>query len=134
MFEHVTVQLKCPHCGISLMDKEHPVDGQPGIMLMISIGDERKPIWLSPIYGSYHRDSELKITDGVLALFFCPKCGDELVSDDVCEACGAPMVDFHLVEGGKMMICSRAGCKKHLVEFEDLNTALNHFYAQYDHR
>ncbi|MDD3144449.1 MAG: hypothetical protein PHG32_09730, partial [Candidatus Cloacimonetes bacterium] len=43
-----------------------------------------------------------------------------------------PLVDFHLIEGGKVSICSRAGCKKHSIEFEDLATAMYHFYNEYD--
>ncbi|HNT51965.1 MAG TPA: hypothetical protein PKH19_01085, partial [Candidatus Syntrophosphaera sp.] len=44
----------------------------------------------------------------------------------------APMVDFHLYEGGKVSICSRAGCKKHSIEFEDIATAMNHFYNEFE--
>ena len=56
----------------------------------------------------------------------------ELKSIETCAECDAPMVDFHLTEGGKVSLCSRAGCKKHSIEFEDLATAMNHFYNEYE--
>jgi hypothetical protein len=33
--------------------------------------------------------------------------------------------------GGEVSICSRAGCKNHFVEFEDLTSALARFYQEY---
>lgn len=89
-------------------------------------------IWLSAIYGSYNLDSTIPIQTGEIALFKCPHCLAELTAVEHCAECGAPMVDFHLYEGGKVSICSRAGCTKHSIEFEDLATAMNHFYNEFD--
>lgn len=132
MLNLVTVQLKCVHCGLLLVDPEHLVDNVPSIKLYLKIGEKEGYIWLSSIYGSYNLESSIEIKDGEIAQFKCPKCFHELKSADLCSECGAPMVDFHLVEGGKVSLCSRAGCKKHSIEFEDLATAINHFYNEFD--
>ena len=59
-------------------------------------------------------------------------CFQELKSEEKCNDCGAALIDLHLLEGGKVSICSRAGCTKHSIAFEDLSTALNHFYNEYE--
>ncbi len=114
------------------MDHERLVDNVASIKLYLKIGDKEGYLWLSSIYGSYNLESTLEIKEGEVASFKCPHCFHELISQDSCEACGAPMVDFHLVEGGKVSLCSRAGCKKHSIEFEDLATAMNHFYNEFE--
>jgi uncharacterized protein (UPF0212 family) len=113
------------------MDKENLVDNAPGIKLGIRIGNKQGTIWLSSIYESYNYISDLDIIPNEIAKFDCPHCHANIVSEDLCDACQAPLVPFHLHEGGKVSICSRAGCKKHSVAFEDLSTALNHFYEKY---
>ncbi len=130
MLNLVSVQLKCVHCGHLLMDEEHPIDNVPSIKVYLKIGDNEGYIWLSSIYGSYNLESNIEIKDGEIAQFKCPHCFHELKSAETCGECGAPMVDFHLFEGGKVSLCSRAGCKKHSIEFEDLATAMNHFYTE----
>lgn len=128
----ITVQLKCVHCGHSLMDHERLIDNVPSVKLYLKIGEQEGYIWLSSIYGSYNLESTFEIKDGDIALFKCPSCLQELKSTEICSECEAPMIDFHLEEGGKMSLCSRAGCKKHSVEFEDLATAMNHFYNDFE--
>lgn len=128
----VSVKLKCVHCGHALMDHEHLVDNVASIKLYVKIGEQEGYVWLSSIYGSYNLDSSFEIQNGDVAQFKCPECFHELKSEEVCDECGAHMVDFHLEDGGKVSVCSRAGCKKHLIQFEDLGTALNHFYNEYE--
>lgn len=132
MLNLVTVQLKCVHCGKSLMDHEHLVDNVASIKLYLKLGEEEGHIWLSSIYGSYNLESNITIKEGEVASFKCPHCFHVLKSIENCSECDAPMVDFHLEEGGKVSLCSRAGCKKHSVEFEDLATAMNHFYNDFE--
>jgi len=131
MFNIISLRLKCPLCSASLMDKEHHVDNEPGIKLKIKIGKKEGHIWLSSIYESYNYDSDFEIPPNQIADFTCPQCGRQIISEDKCLACHAPMIPFHLKDGGKVTICSRAGCKKHSVAFEDLSTALNYFYDRY---
>jgi ssDNA-binding Zn-finger/Zn-ribbon topoisomerase 1 len=114
------------------MDNEHTVDNEPSVKLYLRIGEKEGYIWLSSIYGSYNLESTIDIEDGEIAQFKCPHCFDPVPTSEVCNECGAPLVDFHLDDGGKVSICSRAGCKKHSIEFEDLSTALTHFYNAYE--
>lgn len=132
MLNFVNLALKCPVCGKMLVDENTLVDNVPSIKLMIRIGDKEGYIWLSSIYGSYNHQSTIDIDDGAIALFKCTHCLAELPTPELCGECKAPLVDFHLIEGGKVSICSRAGCKKHSIEFEDLATALNHYYNEFD--
>jgi ssDNA-binding Zn-finger/Zn-ribbon topoisomerase 1 len=132
MLNFINLALKCPQCGKLLMDEEKLIDNVPSIKLFIRIGAAEGYIWLSAIYGSYNIDSTIEIKDQDIALFKCTHCLTELTSAEKCGECGAPMVDFHLYEGGKVSICSRAGCRKHSIEFEDLATAMNHFYNEFE--
>jgi len=132
MLNLVTVKLKCVHCGHSLMDPERLVDNVESIKLYLKIGKNEGYIWLSSIYGSYNLESTIDIEDGEVAQFKCPHCFHDLKSVETCNECQAPLIDFHLIEGGKVSLCSRAGCKKHSVEFEDLATAMNHFYNDFE--
>ncbi|MBM4400033.1 MAG: hypothetical protein FJ041_06885 [Candidatus Cloacimonetes bacterium] len=131
MFNMITLKVKCPLCSASLMDKEQLVDNEPGIKLEISIGKKKGNIWLSSIYESYNYYSDIEITQNEIAEFHCPHCHKQIVSEDKCQSCYAQMVPFHLEDGGNVTICSRAGCKKHSVSFEDLSTALSYFYDRY---
>ncbi len=131
MFNIISLRVKCPLCSTSLMDRDQKVDNEPGIKLEITIGNQKGIIWLSSIYESYNYLTDIEIKTNEIAVFHCPACHGEIVSDDKCDACHAPLVPFHLVDGGKVTICSRAGCKKHSVAFEDLSTALNYFYDRY---
>ncbi|MDP2172688.1 MAG: hypothetical protein Q8M98_05590 [Candidatus Cloacimonadaceae bacterium] len=132
MKHFVNLALKCPACGKMLVDENTLVDEVPSIKLMISIGDREGYIWLSSIYGSYNLQSDIDIEDESIATLTCPHCLADLRSSGECSECKAPLVDFHLIEGGKVSICSRAGCKKHSIEFEDIGTALNHFYNEFE--
>jgi hypothetical protein len=49
----------------------------------------------------------------------------------MCEKCNAKMALMNIEDGGNIQICSRKGCKKHLLEFEDLQTELKAFYNVY---
>jgi hypothetical protein len=114
------------------MDEEHLIDNVASLKMFVRVGTQEGYIWLSSIYGSYNMESTFEIETGQVAEFKCPHCFHELLSKELCSDCEAPLIDFHLFEGGKVSICSRAGCTKHSIEFEDLSTALNHFYNEYE--
>jgi ssDNA-binding Zn-finger/Zn-ribbon topoisomerase 1 len=116
------------------MDNKHLVDNEASIRLKIKIGRKEGMIYLSSIYGSYNHISDININENVIARFYCNSCKQEITSDVECLTCGAPMVPFYLDMGGKVSICSRAGCKNHLVEFGDLNIALKKLYQEYGFR
>jgi hypothetical protein len=134
MLNFVKLTLKCPKCGKPLVDETKMIDNVPSIKLFIRMGEKEGYIWLSSIYGSYNLESTFEILKDEIAVFKCPHCLSDLTSDESCGECSAPLVDFHLIEGGKVSICSRAGCKKHSIEFEDLATAMSHFYNEFENQ
>jgi Zn finger protein HypA/HybF involved in hydrogenase expression len=131
MYELISLKLKCPLCGKSLMDDEHLVDNEPSILLNIEIAGNKGSIRLSSIYGSYNYLTDIEMPKDEVAKFSCPHCKAHITSDSECLSCGANMVPFYLDMGGKVTICSRNGCKNHFVEFEDLAVALRRMYQEY---
>lgn len=131
MYNFVTLNLNCPLCGVSLMDKENPVDNEPSVKLNVNTEKGKGSIHLSSVYGSYNYICDFQPEKGALTNFFCPVCKGEITGEMKCEACQAPMVPLHLDIGGKVAFCSRAGCRNHFVEFEDLSNALRKFYQEY---
>lgn len=127
----IQLDVKCPHCGKTLMSKELKIDNNPSVKVKIEYKGKIGRLNLSSLYGSYNINLELDIPKGEIAKFFCPYCSIELKSTRICEVCKAPMVAFKSVRGGTVQICSRYGCKKHLIEFEDLETEIEAFYDAY---
>ena len=131
MYELISLKLKCPVCGKSLMDDNHLVDNEPSILMNVEIAGKKGEIHLSSIYGSYNYKTDIEMPQGEVANFSCPHCEEIITSDSECMSCGANMVPFYLDMGGKVTICSRSGCKNHFVEFEDLSVALKKMYQEY---
>jgi len=131
MAKTVSVQVKCPLCGKSLMDHEHPLHDVPSIKLNIQLGKEKGIIRLCSIYDCYDHVSDIDISGKEVVEFSCPHCHQILNSAEKCDVCDAPMVPFNLDMGGKVVICSRKGCTKHYVAFENLQDAIRKFYDEY---
>jgi len=134
MYNLLTLTLKCPHCGVSLMDPDVLVDGETSIALHIDIMKKRGDINLSSIYGSYNYVSNIECPLDKIAVFSCPHCGKDINTESECKVCKAPMASLILDMGGKISYCSRSGCKNHSVEFEDLNNALRKMYQEYGYQ
>lgn len=115
------VDVSCPRCNHSLMDTRNLVDGYPSIRITTSF--ERKHGWvrLSCLYGSYTVESEPAIPMDTVVHFFCPHCHSELVSATACAECSAAMVPLLVRQGGVVQICSRRGCKGHLLDLDGVN-------------
>jgi len=110
--------VSCPRCNHSLMDPDHLIDGSPSVRITVSF--ERKHGWirLSSLYGSFAVESEYPIrTDEVLD-FFCPHCHAALNGAAQCPLCRAPMVSMIVRAGGIVQICSRRGCKGHMLDLD----------------
>ncbi len=131
MYDFVSLNLKCPICGVSLMNKDVTVDNKPSIHLKIRMEELSGSVYLSSIYGSYNYTCDINQIQGMIAEFYCPHCNNEITSKSECLSCGAPMVPLYLEMGGKVSICSRSGCKNHFVEFEDLTMAMQKLYEDY---
>lgn len=110
------VEVSCPRCNHSLMDPDHPIDGQPSIRVTLSFGREHGWLRLSCLYGSYSVESEYEIPKDTLVDFFCPHCHAELNGASSCPECGARMVPLIVRRGGVVQICSRRGCKGHMLD------------------
>ncbi len=131
MASQVALKLKCPACRKSLMDKAHKIDDQSAIDLRVDVKGKKGWMRLSPVYGSYKIESKFPIAKDTVVKISCPHCQAILTDHTECDICRAPMVPMMLEEGGRVFICSRKGCKKHFLEFEDVDKALTKFYDTY---
>jgi hypothetical protein len=98
------------------MDPEHLVDGYPAITVNLSFGREHGWLRLSCLYGSYTVESEHEIPKDALVDFFCPHCHAHLIGASSCPECAAPMVPMIVRGGGIVQVCSRRGCKGHILD------------------
>jgi predicted RNA-binding Zn-ribbon protein involved in translation (DUF1610 family) len=73
-------------------------------------------IRLSCLYGSYNVSTEFEIPEGTVVNFICPHCSSEIQSTLDCSDCGAPMIPMLVNGGGTVQICSRRGCKNHMLD------------------
>jgi len=121
------LHVQCPHCGVGFDDPEHPIDGKPSILMQAEAQGRRGWIRLSPLYGSYKLESEHEMPEGEVVKLFCHSCGKEMVSTRSCELCEGAMARMRLASGGAIQVCLRIGCKKHLLEFEDVDGELQSF-------
>ena len=112
------VKVRCPRCNHGLMDSDHPIDGQPSIRLTASFGRSHCWIRLSSLYGSYHVESEFEIPEDTVVQCFCPHCHAELVAGWNCAVCGAPMIPMVIHSGGMVQVCSRRGCREHMLDVD----------------
>ena len=115
------LEVSCPRCNHSLMDGNHYVDGYPSIRVTVSFGGKHGWVRLSSLYGSYSVEQEYDIPTDTVVNFFCPHCHGEFMGASGCPECGAPMVPMIVRAGGMMQICSRRGCKGHLLNITGYN-------------
>jgi len=117
------VEVSCAHCNHSLMNPKHPIDGHPSIRVTVSFDEKHGWLGLSSLYGSYNVASEYEIPMDAILNFFCPHCHAELLGAGTCGECGAPMVPMIVRGGGVVQICSRRGCKGHLLDIGETMVA-----------
>jgi NADH-quinone oxidoreductase subunit E len=110
------IDLNCPHCNHSFKDETFVIDGYPSLKINIATDHKQGWIRLSCLYGSYNVSTEFEIPEGVVVKFICPNCGSEIHSTSDCWMCGAPMVPMLVDGGGIVRICSRRGCKNHMLD------------------
>ena len=127
----VSVSVKCPHCGKTLMEPKKKLDDATAILVHLTYAGKNSHLYLSSAYGSYKTETELGVPIGKIAGFRCPQCKADLKSTRKCDVCAAQMVAFDLKEGGQVQICSRRGCKKHILEFQNPDNELDAFYKSY---
>jgi ssDNA-binding Zn-finger/Zn-ribbon topoisomerase 1 len=132
MKKKISLHVKCPHCRKSLMDEEVKLHDHPSIKLNIVTPDERGVIYLCSIFECYDHETDITMKKGTVVDVYCPKCNKEMLINEECNVCGAPMVSFVLRVGGRVAICSRYGCANHYVAFQDLSSELSKFYHEYE--
>jgi NADH-quinone oxidoreductase subunit E len=115
------IQVNCPRCNHSLMDYGYLLDGHPAIRVTESHGHTHGWLRLSSLYGSYNVEAEHEIPKEAVVNFFCPHCHAELRGAAACPECGAPMVSMVVRGGGVVQICSRRGCKCHMLDVNGVN-------------
>lgn len=114
--EVIVLRALCPHCNRSLMTPDHELDGHPMIHVTASFGRKHGWMRLSGVWGDHRIQSEHEIPPDTLIHFFCPKCHTELRSTNLCPRCDAPTIPLLTGTGGIIKICSRRGCKEHMLE------------------
>jgi NADH-quinone oxidoreductase subunit E len=117
------VEVSCSRCNHSLMDSEYVIDGHPGIRVTISFGNKHGWLVLSSLYGSYKVESLYEIPKDTIVNFFCPHCHAQLIGGSRCAECEAPMVPMIVRGGGVVQICSRRGCKGHMLDLGGVSIA-----------
>ncbi len=115
------MEVSCVRCNHSLMNSSHLIDGYPSIRVTMSFGDIHGWLALSSLYGSYNVSSEYDIPGDTIVNLFCPNCHAELLGASGCTECGAPMVSMIVRGGGVVQICSRRGCKGHMLDLNGVN-------------
>jgi len=117
----IPIEVRCPHCNHSLMDPHYKVDGQPSIKLIMSFQGEHGWLRLSSLYGSYSVEQEYEIPPKSVVNIFCPHCHAELTGIATCPECASPMVSMIIQGGGVVQICSKRGCKGHMLDLTGIN-------------
>ncbi len=109
MSKHLLLlSLACPQCGAGLTDgNKLRLDAQ-----VRETGQEGEMI-LSAIFGDYSVESDLKIEEGNIVEFRCPKCDASIMLPLLCKLCGAPLASLNIQSGGYIEFCTRRGCKGH---------------------
>lgn len=115
------VEVSCSRCNRSLMDNEYQIDGHPGIRVTVSFGNKHGWLVLSSLYGSYKVESLYPIPDDTIVNFFCPHCHAQLIGGSKCAECGAPMAPMIVRGGGVVQICSRKGCRGHMLDLGEVS-------------
>jgi len=134
MSNQINIAVKCPACGASLMNEDHQIDGLPAVRLQAKVGPQIGFVYLSQIYGSYKKHFvDVDEEDGLIADFSCPNCDQAFPVEGICE-CKAPMIGLQLQVGGMIKFCSRNGCRRHSLEFEDIDDVFLLFRSQDDSR
>lgn len=113
------IEVCCTHCNHTLMDPTRLVDGVPSIRVTVSYDDVHGWLLLSSLYGSYTVATGNEIPMGTIVNLFCPHCHAELVGASNCAVCDAPMVPMIVQGGGIVQICSRRGCRSHMLDLEE---------------
>ena len=125
------VSVNCPSCRRSLEDDKVLIDNFPSVKTKAKCGDREGHVHLSSTYGSFESTADIPLEEGEMVEFYCPYCGENLQTRAFCIECEAPMMRVDLDAGGYIRFCSRKGCHRHHIAFEDVYKELRSFLTQY---
>jgi hypothetical protein len=112
------------------MTPERRIDGLEAIRIKAKALDSTGDIFLSQVYGSYKKEfRDAKNVKGSIIEGLCPHCDTPFPIHQMCE-CDAPLFCLSLHGGGLINICSRNGCRRHSLEFENADDAFELFRRQ----
>ena len=114
------------------MDEGHKINDKPSVHLKLEVESEQGDVYISCLCGSSDFDTNVKISRGELASFFCPNCEEELISDYDCQECRSAMVPLQIDKGGKIYICSKRGCKEHFLDVDNISQEDKDLYSRYN--
>ena len=129
----ISLRVKCPVCGHSLMDEKRPVDNCSSIRLKVEIGGKEGTINMSSVYDSYNYLCDIETPKDEILHLFCPHCNSEIKCSSECDVCNSCMISLDLLLGGTVTICSKIGCTNHFVKFVDFSQALKRLYMDADY-
>jgi NADH-quinone oxidoreductase subunit E len=110
------VFVSCPRCNHSLMDPEDLLDDVSSVRVTVSFGRKHGWLRLSALYGSPTIESEYEIPLDTIVDVFCPHCHTDLKGPLICPDCDAPMITMIVRQGGVVQVCSRRGCRGHMLD------------------
>ena len=110
------IDVACPACQHSFRDETLKLDGYPSLKLDVAVNGGRGWVRLSTLYGSSTVCSEPEIPEGDVVEFICPHCRSQIQAVSDYPRCQAPMIRLPVGGGGTIQICTRRGCKQHLLD------------------
>ena len=102
--------LECPSCR-KIINTEKD---ERKIKVIIKAKNGYGILQLSAIWGdNSYFIKDVIVTQGEIIEMFCPFCFKSLISENICDNCGATTTEFRISEG-HIKICNRIRCKMHL--------------------
>jgi NADH:ubiquinone oxidoreductase subunit E len=111
-----SISARCPHCDRSLMEASVLLDGHPSIRVDATSERGRGWLRLSSLYGRYTVSAEQEVPLGSVVELTCPHCGRALTDGWECPSCGARMASFAVDGGATARVCTRRGCRGHMLD------------------
>jgi uncharacterized protein YbaR (Trm112 family) len=116
MKNQIILHVVCPYCHHSLMDNRVKIKELPSVHLNVRSEENKKgDVYLCSAYECFEHRKTVPLKDGEIVSLYCPHCYRELLTEETCRVCGAPMVELGLDDGEFIRICSRKGCFNHFL-------------------
>jgi hypothetical protein len=124
MVHQIEIRVKCPSCNHLLNNNDVLIDNLPSVELDAKLDNKKGKIYLSQVYGNFGKIFKNidDIKDSIVE-FSCPHCHKPFPVIQKCE-CKASMIGLKLDVGGLIKVCSRNGCQKHPMEFENIEDVI----------